>query len=216
MVQRRGRPRLLLEALQARRRPTATSAGSTLIATSRAEPRVPRPVHLSHPARAERREDLVGAEARSRRRESLEALHTRYEIARRAGECSCRRRPSPSGVTSTKLALDAGRIAGPELPKSSLSPGSVQSKDPGGYLARALHVERRQSAVQPAGDVPLGRPAMGSGDDGLPSIERIDQNLWSGRGRQTSFPSGETIGRAARDRPFRAERPGLPPSTSMT
>ena len=27
------------------------------------EPRVPRPVHLAHPARAERREDLVGAEA---------------------------------------------------------------------------------------------------------------------------------------------------------
>ena len=38
-------------------------AGSTLIATSRSEPRVLRLVDLAHPARARRREDLVGAEA---------------------------------------------------------------------------------------------------------------------------------------------------------
>ena len=36
--------------------------GRTLIATSRLEPRVPRAVDLAHPARAERRQDLVGAE----------------------------------------------------------------------------------------------------------------------------------------------------------
>ena len=36
---------------------------STLIATSRPEPLVLRPVDLSHPARAQRRQDLVGAQA---------------------------------------------------------------------------------------------------------------------------------------------------------
>ena len=40
----------------------ASSAGSTLIATSRAETRVARPVHLSHAAGAERRDDLVGTQ----------------------------------------------------------------------------------------------------------------------------------------------------------
>ena len=41
----------------------ATAAGSTLIATSRESRVVPRPLHLSHAAGAQGREDLVGAEA---------------------------------------------------------------------------------------------------------------------------------------------------------
>ena len=40
-------------------------AGRTLTATSRFKPLVARPVDLSHPARADRREDLVGTELRS-------------------------------------------------------------------------------------------------------------------------------------------------------
>ena len=39
-------------------------SGRTLTATSRSEPRVPRPVDLAHPARADRRKDLVGTEPR--------------------------------------------------------------------------------------------------------------------------------------------------------
>ena len=41
----------------------ASDCGSTLTATSRFELRVPRAVDLPHPARAQRREDLVGAES---------------------------------------------------------------------------------------------------------------------------------------------------------
>ena len=46
------------------RRSTERCGGSTLIATVALEPRVPRLVDLAHPARADRRQDLVGAEPR--------------------------------------------------------------------------------------------------------------------------------------------------------
>ena len=59
------RPRLALEALAQRRDRGDSAAGSTLIATVAIEPRVARAIHLAHAARAERREDLVGAETRT-------------------------------------------------------------------------------------------------------------------------------------------------------
>ena len=64
MRQRRDRLRLALEPRQ-RVGSFATESGRTLIATSRSSFAVARPVDLSHPARAERREDLVRPEARS-------------------------------------------------------------------------------------------------------------------------------------------------------
>jgi hypothetical protein len=68
VVQCRGGPGFLLEAPAAVRSPRRHSAGSTLIATSRPSRVVPRAVHLAHSTRAERREDLVGPEASSRRK----------------------------------------------------------------------------------------------------------------------------------------------------
>ena len=62
MIQRRGRPRFLLEPLQPlriRRQRLRQHLDRHLARQTR----VPRPVHLPHPARAERREDLVGSQA---------------------------------------------------------------------------------------------------------------------------------------------------------
>ena len=55
------------EALRAAPGRSRTAAGSTLIATSRSEPRVPRAVHLAHPARAERARGSRRARAACRR-----------------------------------------------------------------------------------------------------------------------------------------------------
>ena len=61
----RDRARLALEALPELRARRASAAGRTLIATVRSS-RVSRAlIDLAHPAGAERREDLVGAEARA-------------------------------------------------------------------------------------------------------------------------------------------------------
>ena len=62
MAQRRGGACFLLEALQ----PIGSAEkadGSTLIATSRPEPRVARAIHLAHPARAKWGDDRIGPEA---------------------------------------------------------------------------------------------------------------------------------------------------------
>ena len=58
----RDRPRLALEALRALRASAARCGGQHLDRDGALEPRVARLVDLAHPARAERREDLVGAE----------------------------------------------------------------------------------------------------------------------------------------------------------
>ena len=62
MVERRGRPRLLLEALRARLGSSANDGGQDLDRDVAAEPRVARAIDLAHAAGAERRDDLVGAE----------------------------------------------------------------------------------------------------------------------------------------------------------
>ena len=67
MVERGGRARLLFESLQALR-VVREVGGKDLDRHVAPEARVIGPVDLSHPARAERREDLVGAEARSGRK----------------------------------------------------------------------------------------------------------------------------------------------------
>ena len=68
-----GRPGLLLETLQARRirRRLRRQHLDRHLAT---ESRVPRAVHLPHPARAERREDLVRTQARPAATRSLHAI----------------------------------------------------------------------------------------------------------------------------------------------
>ena len=60
--------RLALEALARPRATPTRRVGQHLDRHVALEPRVPRPVDLAHPARAERRDDLVGTEASSRRR----------------------------------------------------------------------------------------------------------------------------------------------------
>ena len=65
MGERSDGERLALEAGEGVDVPGRGESGRTLIATSPFQLRVPRAVHLSHSARAERREDLVGAETRT-------------------------------------------------------------------------------------------------------------------------------------------------------
>jgi hypothetical protein len=64
VVQRRGRARLLLEAL-APLRIQRNLGGKDLDRDFASEPGVPGPIHLTHPTRAERRENLIGTEPRS-------------------------------------------------------------------------------------------------------------------------------------------------------
>ena len=65
VVQDAGRARLLLESLQPVR-VLRERGRQDLDRHFAPESRIPRPVHLSHPSRPERRQDLVGAESRSR------------------------------------------------------------------------------------------------------------------------------------------------------
>ena len=62
MVQRRGGLRLLREPAEPIRI-GGEAAGSTLTATSRPSARVARPIHLAHPAGAERRENLASTKS---------------------------------------------------------------------------------------------------------------------------------------------------------
>src|SRR5262249_58089252 len=66
MIESRGGPRLLLEALQPRRIRRQLRRQHLDRHLAR-ETRVPRPVHLSHPPGAQRRQDLVRTEAGARR-----------------------------------------------------------------------------------------------------------------------------------------------------
>ena len=56
------------------------------------EPRVPRPIDLAHPARAERRQDLVGAEAGAGGESQRSTSALRPGSARRNTDDACRRR----------------------------------------------------------------------------------------------------------------------------
>ena len=84
MVQRRGRTCLLFES------PQAVGVGGDRIGQHldrdlSAQPRVPRPIDFSHPTRAERAEDLVGAESHAGRERHgfvLTALRTRSSAKR--------------------------------------------------------------------------------------------------------------------------------------
>ncbi len=70
VVQRRGRARLLLEAL-APLRVQRNLGGKDLDRDFPPEPGVTGPIHLSHPARAERREHLIRTQAGPRRKAHL-------------------------------------------------------------------------------------------------------------------------------------------------
>lgn len=61
------------------------------------EPRVPRPVHFSHPPGAERRQDLIGTQTSSgRQAQRCETLQRRSGRARRWRRSPGRQRPSPA------------------------------------------------------------------------------------------------------------------------
>ena len=84
---------------------SARRSGSTFTATVRSEPRVPRLVHLPHPARAQRRQDLVGAEVCSGgdAHRLSSAVQSRTTViggeTRLSGSVTTRKR-CPSGVTA--------------------------------------------------------------------------------------------------------------------
>ena len=78
--------------------------------------RIPRPVHLSHPARAQRRDDLVGPEARSGRQRHLAARDELLEprvLAQRDRSWGRSSASRARGSTGSSAAARAGRAPSP-------------------------------------------------------------------------------------------------------
>ncbi len=153
VVQRRGRPRLLLEApppLGIR----GALGGQDLDRDVAAEPLVPRAVDLAHPSRAERREDLVGAELRS--------VCERHPIGRHSTSARHARRPGSPGPLISSPAAEGKHDVEASLVRSR---GSEPRARGDGAVGRPRETRRGKEGREEVGRRQPALPDAGRGED---------------------------------------------------